>query len=331
MTRGTLSIALLALILSSAPARPAAAQPLDPSAPYRDALRAEREGDPERALAAYHEVIAHGGGKRLARRAKDRAAWLEARALSEGDTWAALRAYLRFTNEPNRSAELIAAYEAELDSLPHGLSRREGRHAVAEAWFSAGEHERAERAFRALLVEPRLAERERRLAVTGVTRAIAARGHHREAIEWLEASQVDDPELAEGLGSELRAKVGIPWALAVLATFTLAASLVTRGRWLAPRVLAAAARPGVWPLALYLLIGPGLIAATYDHEALDTFVTLMLFTLPVLFITRSAALALPRHATTAARATLLFSSVLAHVAAGYLVLAVHGHALSFRP
>ena len=245
-------------------APPALAQP--PPVLIREAEQAERNADPARALRLYRDVVAGDETGRLARRAERRIEYLEARdVLGFGPLETML------TTRMDPTPERLVALEEAMLEWPPGLVRREGWQLLAERRLAAGETGEAIRCFRAWMNEPDIPEAERRLATTGLARALGDEGRAAEGIELLERSALGDSRVAETLALRARTprREGIAWA--VLALFLLLAlgvgrrALVDRAAW--RRAWSPRRALGV----AYVVGVPWLVATTYDASALDSF------------------------------------------------------------
>jgi len=310
--------AVLGMLLASGSV--ASAQP--PSVLLREAEAAERDADPRRALRLYREVAEADDGGRLARRAERRITFLEERA--EGE-FAPLSGLLRARNTPGEAS--LAALAEEVASFPPGRVRRESWQLLGERHLAAGRTAEAIAAYRAWTREPELPEAERRLATTGLARALGNEGRAAEGLQVLEEESLGESRVAEMLAQDERRGQREVVAAAVLAIFALLVLGVGRRGLLDVGAMKRAWRPSRWVAVAYALGVPLLVAAMYDLSSLDTFALLAGLTLPVMAVTALAA----ESARGKARWLLLSGALASHGAVAYLVLARSGHVLGFAP
>jgi hypothetical protein len=324
--RASLAMALglpLAAVADEAPTQ---------AALVKAAHAAERRADPERAHALHEQARDLGSRTRLGRRAQGRARWLEARRAPAPHGWWPLVELMRFQATIPPTASDAEAFQVHIASMPPGIVRRESLQAVGDVWLRLERPEDADRVFRRLAREPGATVADRHLAVTGVARTLAARGRWEEAARWLEEQDVRDVHLQRDLESKARARTGTRLAMAVCLLFLVVATWAARGRWLAWSHLRAALRPSHVAAAALFLGGPLAIATAFDEAAFDTFTWLAGGTAMVLLVTASAAHVLAeRRASRSSRWGLAAAASSAQLALAYLVLALHGHTLSFTP
>lgn len=318
----------LALWLSTVAAS-AAAQDLAPEALLREATEAERRADPARAAERYRAVIAAHPTSRLAGRARRRLAWLEARA--EGD-YAPLARYLRVRDLPprERTAAVVAAFEADVRGYPAGLVAREAWALIGESWLDLAEPARAEAAFEALLAQPGRTESERVLAHTGIARARAQADGAAAGVEALERAGLEATETHAVLSREAWRVPGRAVAVALLALFAAAVLAVGRRALLERDVLRRAFAPRRIAAGAFVACVPWLLATRYDHDASDTFGLVAAGGALILALASlGGAAAAARGASGRARWALAALSALAYGALGFLALDRAEQLLSF--
>jgi len=295
-------------------------------APER-ALAAERAADPAVARAAWQAVAAEQHGSRDAAHARTRLEWLAAR--SEGDL-APLASLMRYQVTPleERTIEVASAFAQVVEEMPEGRVRVESRAAVADDLLRLGALSHARAVFEAQLRDGLAGEAERRGARDGVARALARGGDQRGALDYLERDGLAAGGTYEALRRERLVRVSTPFAAAALGLYVLL-SLALGLRALA-RGGAAAARAAWAPqraaAALWIALGPALLAAWYDDEAADTFLALCAGTL---LLTALGSIAGRAVAGRAGRAALSALAVLAHLALAWWVLLGSGGLVSF--
>jgi len=255
-------------------ALPAASDRDAQSALVREADRAESEARPADALALWQRARAAAPTSRLAGRCERRIAYLAAR--SEGD-FVPLADLLRMRKVPTASldAAKLAAYARRLDGYPPGPVRREGRELVADAWLARlGDATRARDAYTRWLAEPGLDDAEKRLAASGLARALTQLGDPAAALAAMERAGLGATGDADDLRREGRRRVLRLVAGVLLALFALGGALLGGWRGLRLQALGRAFTPLRVLAAAWVLGGPLLLASRYDHAAFDTFATL---------------------------------------------------------
>lgn len=293
------------------------------------ARAAERQGRAQEAAGLYRAARDVDASSRLGARAARRLEWLEAR--SEQD-YEPLSALLRVRGDRDLTATELAAFEARIDGFAEGIVRGEARQTVAEAWLQLGDAVAATRAFRLWLAERELSPRDRERALAGLARGLRAAGDDEGALEALGAAGLADGDAATSIRSDSRARVGRVVAWLWLALFALLALLAGgRDAWL-PAQLRRTFGPTALLVAAWVLLGPGLLATTWDHDVADTFERLALGSALVLALAAVAGSGLAnRQASARRRFALGGGAVLAQFAVAYLVVDSAGALLSFTP
>lgn len=293
----------------------------------REAAAAERAADPARALELYRAARELAPGSRLARRAEQRIAWLEARSAGGFEP---LRELVRMQQVPARELDpaTLAAFERRVAGFPEGRVRVEARWLAAESWLALKRWDEAARAYRALLDEP-LAAHERRTATLGLARALRARGDVGEALSVLEAAGLGRAPLADELRREASRRIGRPIAWAAIVVFVACALALGGWRGLRPAVVARAVSPSRLAATAWALAVPLAIATLYDAATTDTFAVAAGGFAGVLLVASIAGVGLEAsRAPRRLRVAVAVLAVLAQLAVGYLVLDLSGLTLT---
>jgi hypothetical protein len=246
------------------------------SALVREADRAESEARPADALALWRRALAAAPTSRLAGRCERRIAYLSARA--EGD-FVPLADLLRMRKVSTDALDVarLEAFARRLDGYPPGPVRREGRELVADAWLARlGDATRGRDAYARWLAEPGLDDAEKRLAASGLARALTQLGDPSAALAAMERAGLGATTDADDLRREGRRRGLRVFAALLLALFVVGGALLGGWRGLRLRALRRAFTPLRAVAAAWVLGGPLLLASRYDHAAFDTFATLAL-------------------------------------------------------
>lgn len=211
---------------------PTAAQ--DSGARQTDLLRraeqAERDLEPAKALALYRQALAALPGSRLARRARARIAWLEARSGGDDKPLVALMR-MRALGPGQLTPARLEAFDQEVNGFPPGHVRREARALVAEAWLNRlHEPARAIPALERWLAEPGLDSAQWEIATSELALARADLGDLRGSIASLRAAGLGKRTETSFLELEALGHWARPLSLALIGAFVLLAlGLGTRG------------------------------------------------------------------------------------------------------
>jgi hypothetical protein len=297
------------------------------SALVREADRAESEARPAEALALWRRALAAAPTSRLAGRCERRIAYLSAHA--EGD-FAPLADLLRMRKLPTTAldAARLEAFARRLDAYPPGPVRREGRELVADAWLARlGDATRGRDAYARWLAEPGLDDAEKRLAASGLARALTQLGDPSAALAAMQRVGLGATTDADDLRREERRRALRVIAALLLTAFLLGGAALGGWRGLRPATLRRAFTPLRIVAAAWVLGGPLLLASRYDHAAFDTFATLAVAgaTLLAAAAVYGAGLAETSRARRRAVAAAAFGAVLG---AGFVVLDRAGFLLS---
>lgn len=329
--RARLALALVLGMAAPAAAQPPGAEPLSHSRPelgagpaeiFSRARAAERRFEYAAARDGYRELMATHRGHRLAARAQQRDAWIEARAV-EGEL-APLSRLMRWASAPvERQATRDYAEEAE--SLPPGRLRRDAWSRLTRAAIELGDEELAiEYAARNLAAAEDGSESERFAARRLQADALELAGAD-EALDELLAGPLAGSGLAAARESAVRRAQLEPflWGALLGWLLVLIATVVRSPRPPAGRARAVwqGGRAAAAPAAL--LAVPSLIAAAYDEEAADTFG--LLWTTLTLVLTMSIVVSAQLPARAGRRRVVLgVATVLAVAASSALVLITRG-------
>lgn len=303
----------------------ASAQESDVASAYQRAEQLEHDGRPAEALEAWREVTRLGAGSRMAARASRRITWLEERS---EDHFSPLEALLAFQQREDRSLEAADAFARVVETMPAGRVRIESRLALAQAFGSVGQTDRATEIYRTLLDETDLREDEARLARDELAGVIAEGGDVDAALHELESSGLGDSARHGVLMRGARRRFLEPMAWAFVALFVVVIVFgIHRVRGLS-RARAALSDP--WAIATCTLVaaGPYLIARWIGDEATGAFAVLGLANLLGLALSFAAGGAFrgaPPHTIRA----LSFTAVLAALGAGYLAALYQAQSLPF--
>ncbi len=293
----------------------------------READRAESEARPADALALWRRALVSAPTSRVAGRCERRIAYLSAHG--EGG-FAPLADLLRMRQlvTSELSAARLEAYARRLEGYPRGLARREGRELVADAWLGRlGDPTRARRAYERWLAEPGIDDAERRLAASGLARALTLLGDPSAALAAMEQAGLGASSDADDLRVAVRRRVLRVIAVALLALFALGGAALGGHRGLRPAALRRAFTGPRVVAAAWVLGGPLLLASLFDHAATDTFVTLALAGSALLAVASIFGVGL-EGAPIGRRRAVAAGAFAAALGAGFLVLDRAGFLLS---
>ncbi len=224
----------------------------------RRAEQAERALEPAQALALYRQALAVAPGSRLARRARARITWLEAR--SEGDDKPLVELMrIRALGPGELTPARLEAFEHEVEAFPPGRVRREARAVVAEAWLNRlHQPARAIPALERWLAEPGLDSAQWEIATSELALARADLGDLRGSIASLRAAGLGKRAETSYLELEELGRYARPLSVAFVAAFALLA-LALGFRGFRPAALRRAlslprVALGAWALAVPLWI-----------------------------------------------------------------------------
>ncbi|MBM4376928.1 MAG: hypothetical protein FJ095_17740 [Deltaproteobacteria bacterium] len=237
------------------------------------AQAAEQRLEPAQALELYRRYLAAHDGRRLARRAEARIAWLEARDEGGFGPLTELER-LRRVDHASLPQDALREFAAKVARFPTGRVRRESYHLLADRWLARGEAAEALAAYAAWLGEPGLDEGERQLAASGAALARARLGHA-DAL-----SKLDDAGLGtRAEGRYLRAeRVGRALSLVSWTALAAFAFLAAMSGWRHRRALRfrAAVGRGEVALAAFALGVPVALVRRYDEHLVSQFSPSML-------------------------------------------------------
>jgi hypothetical protein len=323
--RSWCTLLVAASLLAGAPVRAQVDAGVDPSALVHQAEDAEARAAPREALAAWHALVDGASTSRLARRGRERIAWLEARGEGNYAPLAALMAFLG-TTPATRTAEVVGAFERTTDAMPAGRVRIESRIAVASEWARLGDLERARRQWQEALDDPELTPGEGTLVRESMARALVDLGHADAAMDELDAAGMQDTSLRRFALRRERAVTLVPLSWSLFALFVIVAMAIVARSGRAADTLRALAAPRRLAIALYAGGGPALIVAWWGDEALLAFAAFV----PVAFVIVIASFAVGIATDDRrARAVSTALALAATVAGAYLVLEAYGEALPF--
>lgn len=302
MTRVVVVFALLA----SAPALAQSAEEL-----WDQALRAELDADPQSARRYYAELCAVAPGTRLALRAQQRIDWIDARI--DGP----LEEVMRARSDPaNRAVldrlerALEASESSESSESAESATRivREGWTLLAVSWERLGETRRAATAYRRWMqLSP---EDERRRAAAGLAHLLERSGDRSGADQIIAREDLSE-SAAEISRSRVRTGARIASACILVLHVVLLFAMARRFERAWRRVvnLRSAA-------VLLVLLVPALLARAYDVASWDSFVWLLVTSIPLLAMALLAGATVP---TPTRRRALAASAFVAQLALGVLV------------
>lgn len=284
----------------------------------RSAEESERNFEFRAALDGFHRAEALAPRNRLARRAQDRARYLEAR--SEGD-FVPLTAFERLRRNPRPSLADVAELERACPGFPAGRVRREARALVAETYLGRLEaYADAVRAHDAWLDEPGLDDAEFLRASNGLALSRARLGDVHGSLDVLRAHGLGKSAEATFLELALVRRWARPLAYGSVILFALFA-FVTRKR----HSLSGAVTPGRLFAVVWVIGIPLLMAKLHRPETWRTFSYLAPAATLVLLVAALCAGARSERQKWAL-ATL---GVLAQVAVAYLALDASGALLGW--
>lgn len=327
-SRSALYAAVFALssVLASLAARGASAQEeASLEEAYSRAQEREHAHDPRGAREAWREVMAIGPGSRMAARAARRVAWLDER--SDAD-FGPLEALLNFQAREDRTLAAAEAFEARIASMPAGRVRIEAHLALAQAFGSLGETERASAIYRAVLDEEGLRSDEAVVARDELAGVLASGGDVDAALSELESSGLEHSARHGVLLRNARRRFLEPLAWSAIALFVvLVVGGIQKVRGLS-RARAALADP--WAIATCAFVAgfPYLVARILSDEAAGAFLVLGIANaigMALSFAAGGAFRGAPRHTLSAVSIT----AVLAAVGVGYLAVLYQAPSLPF--
>lgn len=300
-----------------------AAEPI--TATLDSAAEAEDRAEPKAALELYHRAAEDYPTDRLARRARARIAWLEARR--EGNL-VPLAAWLRMRSRSRTALteEDLATFTVDSLEFPPGLVRREAAQFIADTWLSHFERPReAAAAYARWSQEPGLDDAERQLAESGLALARSRLGDPGAALERLRRNGLGGRAEARFLRAERVAKWGGAISIAVLVSYAAALGML----------LLRARRAFRFPENSRLLLGiaaftlglPIVFVALYDAQFVRAFAPTMGALALVLLVNWLVAEATEPSPSTAAR--LRWASVGAVVSAAFLATSHTGMLTEF--
>lgn len=300
----------------------------NPSELFERARAAEDEGNVAQALEGYRAVVREHPSSRLAQRAEQRLAWLEART----DDPDALARWLVHRARTRRDRASTEAFEAEALAMRPGLVRREALAAVAADFDAlAAQHQadaslaaRAEDAYLRILADSELDATMRAQLVASYANLLGRIGRTGEALMVLERAGHETGSLRRRLELQRFDGWARPLALSVLAALALAA-VGSAVRALRSDAARAFASPRVWatPLAtvLYGGLGPALLGAAYSVEAGHLTERLAVALVPSLGLAAVLGRATSvQPVSERAHAALVILAALGPIAAGYLAI-----------
>lgn len=261
------------------------------------ARAAEAEADPQRARSHYEQLAEGFAGTRLGRRAQTRLEWFDARR--HGPLQELMRA--RLDDSPTNLERL----EEALRQAPPSLVVREGWALLARSWERRGDVSRASAAYRRWMNDSWGQERQR--AAAGLAALLERDGEREAARELLVDEEL--PQEAQALEQResiqfVRVACAAFVALHLMLLLVLARRMLQGWRdLLAPRAL------GI----LVVVLIPAWLARAYDPESWDSFVWLLIASVPFLALAVLAGPVARRRRVVAA------SAFLAQLALGVLV------------
>lgn len=320
-----LALALAFSLFASTAARAQDDAGIDPSALVRQAEDAEARADPRAALVAWHALVDGAPSSRLARRGRERIAWIEAR--DEGD-YAPLSALMSFLDATpaERTAEAVGAFESRIDAMPEGRVRVESRIAAASEWARLGELDRARGAWQQALGDPGLTPGEATLVRESMARALVDQGESGRAMDELDAAGLEDTSLRRFALRRERAVTLVPLSWSLVGLFLAAAAAIVARSGRAREALRAVMSPRRIAIALYAGGAPAAIVAWWGDEALYAFVAFVPLAAAIVLASFAVGMATEDRRARAASTAL---ALLATVASAYLVLEAYGEALPF--
>jgi hypothetical protein len=234
----------------------------------RQAEEAERKAEPAVAVDLYRRALAVTDESRLARRARVRLAWLEARSEDGFRPLASLMRFSRLERSAIQRDELDA-FAAEVERFPPGQVRRESQALAADHYLHRF-HDAAQALdlYRRLSADPGASDAERRMAEGGAALAAAELAGPGESLAGLERAGLGHSALATRLRVARLIQVGRPLALAVVAAFVLAAAVCGAFRGIRPRLVLRSWDAPRLGLAALLLVPPPLALAFYDRRVM---------------------------------------------------------------
>ena len=230
----------------------------------RRAQSAEKELRLAEAAALYRRALEAEPSSRLARRARARLSWLEARSEDDYGPLSELMGARKNAAAPEPAT--VEAFEARVATFPQGLVRREALQLLAETYLHRlHDPSRALTAYRAWADSPDLPEGERQLATSGAALATAALGRGDPGGDMSRAGLGYRAE-AVFLRAERIGRIGSWIAYLTFAAFVAAA--LAKGGWRGWRGagLRRALGPARLAVAGYTLGVPLAILWLYDHR-----------------------------------------------------------------
>ncbi len=282
----------------------------------RQAEQAEQEARLDVALELYARILEQAPQSRLARRARLRREWLEARGGASAELTELVK--MQRLAPGALTQDLLLGFEQRVDAFPPGPVRSAARGFIAEAWYHRlGLPARAVPAFERWLEEPELSEADWALATTELALARADLGDLRGSIHNLRGAGLG--RRAETSHLELTAlrRWAQPLAWALIGAFSVSALVLGR-RGFTRAGLAAALAPGRLALGAWLLGAPLLIAYLHRPATWEAMVLLAPGAAVLVLVASIAGTALGGSA--ALRRALMALGVAAQVGLAYLAV-----------